>query len=120
MKLDNNNHNSTNQDQMADAVHEQHEYNEESHSEELHAIVVYGIVPEFMLHRAFRRDKHFKSAGKKIIKCPYCREKLTAVEVTAKLELISYSKKVKDKVNCQKSMQCGKCSNVIGLIYLAA
>ena len=34
---------------------------------------VYGNTPEFMPHIATRRDKHFKAAGKKIIKCPHCR-----------------------------------------------
>jgi len=96
------------------------ELKQETPIEELCAILVYGIVPELMPHRAFRRDKHFKSAGKKIIKCPFCREKLTSVEATAKLELISYPKKDRHKVNWNKSMQCCNCSNIVGLIYLAA
>jgi ribosomal protein L34E len=99
---------------------EQTEITHEIINEGLCAILVYGIVPELMPHRAFRRDKHFKSAGKKIIKCPFCREKLTSVEATAKLELISYPKKDRHRVNWNKSMQCCNCSNVVGLIYLAA
>jgi len=38
--------------------------------DDLCAIIVYGIVPEFMPHIAFRREKHYKTAGKKVIKCP--------------------------------------------------
>jgi len=87
---------------------------------ELCAIIVYGIVPEFMPHRAFRRDKHYKKAGTKAIKCPFCRETLTVVEATAKLELIRYSHKVKAKVNWHKSMPCGKCHKTVGIIYHAA
>lgn len=92
---------------------------EEQHGE-LYAIIVYGIVPEFMPHRAFRRDKHYKAADTKIIKCPFCRETLTVVEVTAKLELIRYSHKVKSKVNWHKSMPCGSCRKPVGIIYHAA
>ena len=40
------------------------------HEDELCAIVVHGVVPEFMPQFAFRRDKHYKTAGTKIIKCP--------------------------------------------------
>ena len=87
---------------------------------EMYAIIVYGMVPEFMPHRAFRRDKHYKKAGTKAIKCPFCRETLTIVEATAKLELIRYSHKVKTKVKCHKSMPCGKCHKTVGIIYQAA
>ena len=91
-----------------------------NHESELCAIIVYGIVPEFMPHIAFRRDKHYKKAGKKEIKCPFCGELLKVVEVTAKLELIRYPKKSKDKVPWHKSTSCGKCRSVIGIIYKAA
>ena len=87
---------------------------------EMYAIVVYGLVPEFMPHLAFRRDKHFNKANMKEIKCPYCRELLKIVEVTAKLELIRYAKKAKDKISCHKSISCKKCHNEIGIIYKAA
>ena len=88
--------------------------------EDIYAIIVHGLVPEFMPHLAFRRDKHYKTAGKKEIKCPFCRETLTVVEVTAKLELIRYPKRIKDKVSWHKSMPCDKCNNVIGIIYKAS
>ena len=88
--------------------------------EEMYAIIVHGIVPEFMPHLAFRRDKHYKTTDKKEIKCPYCREIFKVVEVTAKLELVRYSKKVKAKIPWHKSMSCNKCHNMVGIIYKAA
>jgi len=91
-----------------------------NNQEEMYAIIVHGIVPEFMPHLAFRRDKHYKSAGKKEIKCPYCNGIFKVVETTAKLELIRYSKKVKAKIPWHKSMSCCKCNNMVGIIYKAA
>ena len=38
--------------------------------EEVCAILLYGIVPELMPHFAFRREKHYMTAGMKVIKCP--------------------------------------------------
>jgi len=87
-------------------------------NQDIYAIVVYGLVPEFMPHLAFRRAKHYKTAGKKEIKCPYCKELLKLVEVTTKLELIRYPKKI--KIPLHKSMTCSKCRNVVGIIYKAA
>jgi len=87
-------------------------------AEELCAIIVYGIVPEFMPHLAFRRDKHYKKTGKKEIKCPYCNELFKIVEVTVKLELIRYPKKA--KIPLHKSMYCGSCHNMVGIIYKVA
>ena len=88
--------------------------------DEMFAVIVHGIVPEFMPYRAFRREKHYKTAGKKIIKCPFCRETFTVVDATAKLELIRYPRRVKDKVKCHDSMPCEKCHRWVGVIYLAA
>jgi len=102
-----------NQTEMIDEELDQPELIEE----QLYAIIVHGLVPEFMPHLAFRRDKHYKTEGKKEIKCPFCRDTLTIVEITAKLELIRYPKKVKSKVPWHKTMPCGKCNNVIGIIY---
>ena len=92
----------------------------ENHEEKLCVIIVYGLVPEFMPGVAFRRDKHYKTAKKKVIKCPYCGEVFKVVEVTAKLELIRYPKKDQKKVPWHKSMPCKICRNVVGVIYHAA
>ena len=83
-------------------------------------IIVHGLVPEFMPGVAFRRDKHYKTAKKKVIKCPYCKEVFKVVEVTAKLELIRYPKKDQKKVPWHQSMPCQICRNEVGVIYHAA
>ena len=51
----------------------------------LFVYVVHGLVPEFMPHAAFRREKHFQTANKKIIKCPYCRNTFTTVDENEKI-----------------------------------
>ena len=86
--------------------------------EELCAILVYGIVPEFMPHVAFRREKHFKSAGTRIIKCPYCGEDFKVVEAAAKLELICYPRK--KKIQWHEAIPCNICKREVGIIYMAA
>jgi len=88
--------------------------------DELYTIIVYGVVPEFMPFMAFRRNKHYQSADKKIIKCPYCSGILSVVDKHAKLELMRYPKKAKASMPTKKSMQCGRCHNMIGLLYAAA
>jgi len=84
----------------------------------LYAIIVHGLVPEFMPHLAFRRDKHYKTANKKEIKCPYCGGLFKVVEVITKLELIRYPKN--SRIPWHKFMPCDKCHKVIGVIYKAA
>ena len=89
-------------------------------SDDIFAIVVYGIVPEFMPQRAFRRDKSMNHGRTKDIKCPYCQSLLKIVEATVKLELLRFSKKDKSKVAVDTSIPCSKCHCLVGIIYLAA
>ena len=86
--------------------------------DEICAIVVYGIVPEFMPFFAFRREKHYKTAGTKNIKCPYCGGIFKVVEATAKLELLFYGKKA--RVEWHDSMLCYSCHKTVGVIYAPA
>ena len=90
-----------------------------SFENELYAIIVYGIVPEFMPHGALRRDKHYKKSDMKVIKCPYCRDMLTEVELSSKVELFCYPHKLKSEIKLHKSMPCGNCDGVVGIIYAA-
>jgi len=86
--------------------------------DELCAILVYGVVPEFMPRVAFRRAKHYKTAGMKTIKCPYCGGDFKTVEVTAKLELICYPRK--KEIPWHEAIPCGVCRREVGVIYMAA
>ena len=87
----------------------------EPRADELCAILVYGIVPEFMPNVAFRRARRSYPVRQKAIKCPYCNEVFVTVEATAKLELLRYPKK--SKLTLHKCMPCGVCRNEIGIIY---
>jgi len=90
----------------------------DNQDDEIYAIIVHGIVPELMPQLAFRREKHFKTAGKKEVKCPYCRGLFKVVDVTDKLELICYPRK--DKIQLHNSLPCGICHNRVGIIYASA
>ena len=90
----------------------------EAQDEEMCAILVYGNVPEFMPHCAFRRTKHYKKTDKKEIKCPYCGGLFKVVDKTEKLELIRYPKKT--KIYWDTSLPCGICRNMVGIIYASA
>jgi len=81
----------------------------------LYAFYVYGIVPEFLPGFAFRREKHFKTAGKKIIKCPHCKKTFTTVDENVKVEIYPHSSKT--KVVCHKVMPCMACNRPVGIIY---
>jgi len=93
---------------------------DETCDEPLYAIFVYELIPEFMLQRAFRRSKHYKSANTKAIKCPYCSNVLTTVDTKAKLELFRYPKHDRPKVNLHQTMPCKSCRNIVGIIYKIA
>ena len=80
--------------------------------------LVYGIAPEFMPHIAFRRDKHFKAADMKIIKCPHCRGTFRTVDKTAKIELYRHSAKAKEKYHA--SLSCFSCRTTVGVLYASA
>ena len=84
----------------------------------LYVYFVYGIVPEFMPHIAFRRDKHFKTADKKIVKCPHCKNTFTTVNKTERIELYRYTGKKKDAFH--RSLPCMSCDTEVGVIYAVA
>ena len=84
----------------------------------LFVYVVHGFVPEFMPRTAFRREKHFQTVNKKIIKCPYCRNTFRTVDENEKIELYCHSKKA--AVIYHDSMPCKTCHNIVGIIYSVA
>ena len=82
-----------------------------------YVFIVHGIVPEFMPQFAFRREKHFKTANKKILKCPYCGKPFETVDSTVKVNLYCHTSKT--KLNCDSCIACRSCHNVVGIIYAA-
>ena len=83
----------------------------------VYAFFVHGLVPEFMPGFAFRREKHFKTVGQKIIKCPYCHKAFITVEESEKVEIYPHSKKA--KVVYHEAMSCKTCRRMVGIIYAA-
>jgi len=76
--------------------------------------LVHGIVPEFMPHTVFRRDKHFQAAGRKIIKCPYCQNTFTSVDAGERVELYRHIKKA---ANYHAVIPCRTCRREVGIVY---
>ena len=95
----------------------ENEVREEVQEEVIYAFRVYGNVPEFMPRFAFRREKHFKTAGQKIIKCPYCHKPFITIAETEKVEIYPHSQK--SKVIYHEAMPCKTCRRVVGIIYAA-
>jgi len=81
----------------------------------LYAFLVYGNAPEFMPGFAFRREKHFKTVDKKIIKCPHCQKPFTTVDKNVKVEIYPHSSKT--KLVCHRVMPCMACRRPVGIIY---
>jgi hypothetical protein len=88
-----------------------------TNGEEFFVILVRGIVPELMPHLAFRRVRHFNTAGKKNVKCPYCKKIFAAVDTAEKLELLRYPKN--NDIPCDDYRACKHCREVVGIIYYA-
>jgi uncharacterized protein with PIN domain len=76
---------------------------------------VHGCVPEFMPHTAFRRVKHFQTANRKIIKCPFCQNTFTTIDENEKVELYRHPKKA--NVIYHDFLSCRTCRNTVGIIY---
>jgi hypothetical protein len=88
------------------------------HDDILFVYIVHGNVPEFMPYMAFRRDRHFKAAGKKIIKCPHCKNTFTTVNKNEKIILYRHSKKA--DITWHDSLPCQTCRNKVGIIFASA
>ena len=85
--------------------------------EAVYVFTIQGFAPELMRGVAFRRDKHFKAAGKKILKCPYCGEDFETIDSTVKVQLSCYTHKT--KVICDRCIVCRICHNAVGIIFAA-
>lgn len=72
-------------------------------------------IPELMPHMAYRREKHYQTKDRKIIRCPYCGNTLTTVDVREKVEIFCHSSKA--KVSWQNAIPCKKCRKTIGIIH---
>ena len=92
--------------------------NIETREAERYFFVVYGFVPELMRGVAFRREKHYSTKNKKILKCPYCGKEFESVDSTVKVELYCHKRKSIPKYH--SSVACRICHNNVGIIYAVA
>ena len=88
------------------------------HEPVLYVYYVYGTVPAFMPSFAFRREKHFKTAGMKIIKCPYCQKPFKIINETERVEIYPISRKT--QVAVDETEPCRNCRRVVGVIFIKA
>ena len=79
--------------------------------------VVDGVIPEAMPIVAYRRVGHPELAGRKLIKCPYCRELLTHVDRHTSVRIYSLSKDIhKKQIPGLFIKRCDICKNEVGVM----
>ena len=78
-------------------------------------MVIGGAIPELGTMLSFRRiaQQHTRKLGRKIIRCPHCKEKLTETGANTKVEI--FHKPISLAVSCQFHMKCNYCKKEIGL-----
>ena len=84
----------------------------------VYLFIVRGFTPEFKRGMAFRREKHFKTANRKILKCPYCGAEFETVDNSVHVRLCCFTRK--SKINCDVGIACRTCHKVVGIIYASA
>jgi formate hydrogenlyase subunit 6/NADH:ubiquinone oxidoreductase subunit I len=79
--------------------------------------VVHGVIPEAMPPVAYRRMGQADLIGRKLIKCPYCRELLTDVERTTLVQLFKLTKgKKKKEIPSMVVKRCIVCKENVGMV----
>lgn len=93
------------------------EYEKETEEKDTYLLVIHGIAPELWGAVAFRKAAGFTIERQKVIKCPYCGKRLTAVDNSTKLEMYRYPKKA--EINCHEYRKCGACGETVGLVFIS-
>ena len=75
--------------------------------------VIYGTIPELMPDVLYRRDGKEQQSDRKILKCPYCRKRLSDLSMDTRVEL--YKHPIRVQVNCQFYIKCFYCRCEIGI-----
>jgi len=79
--------------------------------------VVHGVIPDAMPPVAYRRAGRPELAGRKLIKCPYCREYLTDVDRHTLVQMYALRKgKPKKHIPGQIYKTCDVCKGEVGLV----
>jgi len=80
--------------------------------------VLNGVIPEVMPPLACRRVGKQELAGRKLIKCPFCREYLTSIDRNAKVRLYRKPENVNQKeIPGLIALKCPPCKNDVGIVF---
>jgi ribosomal protein L34E len=96
----------------------EHNENPTGEKETIYIFTVHGFAPELMRGMAFRIEKHFKTKGKKILKCPYCGSVFEIIDMAVKVELRCFSRKSIPPGH--PAIPCRTCHKKVGIIYASA
>ena len=78
--------------------------------------VTTGVIPEALANMAYRRSGHPDLAGRKLIKCPYCRELLTHIDRNASVKMYRIPKGgQKKQIPNVFLKRCNICKNEVGI-----
>lgn len=80
-----------------------------------YCFVVRGLAPELIRGIAFRIEKHYKTRGRKILKCPYCGKDFETVDSDVKVELRCFRKKSEEPRH--NIINCRICHKPVGIIF---
>lgn len=76
--------------------------------------VIYGAIPEAGQHISYRRiGRRVQQYKRKLVKCPYCSERLTDADADTKIEL--YHQPALMSGPCQLYLVCTNCKHEIGI-----
>ena len=80
--------------------------------------VLNGVIPEVMPPLAYRRVGKQELAGRKLIKCPFCREYLTSIDRNAKVRLYKKApNKRQQDIPGLIALKCHYCKEDIGIVF---
>ena len=81
--------------------------------------VIKGVIPEVMATVAYRHANKCELITRKIIKCPYCKERLTDVERHTSVQLYGIPKgKRKKPIPGQFIKKCTSCKGDVGIVIV--
>ena len=75
--------------------------------------IIYGAIPETEPVVSFRRSGRVRSYGRKLIKCPHCKTRITDTEADTRVELFVISPN--NPVQCQFHLTCCNCKRDVGV-----
>jgi uncharacterized protein with PIN domain len=76
--------------------------------------VIHGVPYDMRARVAYRRSGRPELHQRKAVKCPYCQERLTDVDISTKVEL--YRIPAHKTLICQEYRKCFRCKNEVGMI----